>query len=105
MLILQKENLHTIRSHLGRVQILYPGNDKQCRAVSVKKSKGLMKGAVNQLCVLPKDDDLYDILLLKISIFKLYVNISIYTLAKLLSTTFIFCLKSGTFPVFWKHSF
>ncbi|XP_063911125.1 uncharacterized protein LOC135128161 [Zophobas morio] len=56
MVVLRDENTPPLMWRLGRVVELHPGKDNVVRVVSLKTSSGVVKRAVNRICVLPVDE-------------------------------------------------
>ena len=56
MVVLRDENTPPLMWRLGRVVELHPGKDNVMRVVSLKTSSGVVKRAVNRICVLPVDE-------------------------------------------------
>jgi hypothetical protein len=57
LVILKEDNLAPLQWRLGRVCRLYPGNDGVTRVVDITTVKGVIRRAVNKLCLLPVSDD------------------------------------------------
>ncbi|GFV30301.1 DUF5641 domain-containing protein [Trichonephila clavipes] len=53
MVLIRKENLPPCKWLLGRVVKIYMGKDKKVRVVDIKTGKGIYKGSINRLSILP----------------------------------------------------
>lgn len=56
MVLLHEENVPPMQWALGRVEALHPGKDGKVRVVSVRVKSGVVKRAINRICLLPIDD-------------------------------------------------
>ncbi|XP_045536200.1 uncharacterized protein LOC106710902 [Papilio machaon] len=61
VVVLKEENLPPLQWRMGRVCRLYPGADGVSRVADVTTSRGIIRRAINKLCLLPtsesKDDN------------------------------------------------
>ncbi|GFV78760.1 integrase catalytic domain-containing protein [Trichonephila clavipes] len=53
MVLIREENLPPCKWLLGRVVKIYMGKDKKVRVVDIKTGKGIYKGSINRLSILP----------------------------------------------------
>ncbi|XP_031346951.1 uncharacterized protein LOC116173565 [Photinus pyralis] len=53
MVLVKEENLPPLQWSYGRVVEVHSGNDKKVRVVSIKTKGGVIKRAINKVCVLP----------------------------------------------------
>ncbi|KAH9642047.1 hypothetical protein HF086_008734 [Spodoptera exigua] len=53
LVILKEENVPPLQWRLGRVTRLYPGTDGVSRVADVMSSRGIVRRAVNKMCILP----------------------------------------------------
>lgn len=53
LVVLKEDNTPPMYWRLGRIQALHTGLDNECRVVSVKTGNGVLKRALNRVCVLP----------------------------------------------------
>lgn len=57
LVVIRDENLPPMKWRMGRIVQLHPGDDGIVRVVTLKTATGLMKRAVERLCLLPTPDD------------------------------------------------
>ncbi|XP_073941899.1 uncharacterized protein [Choristoneura fumiferana] len=56
VVVLKEDNLPPLQWRLGRVCCLHPGKDGVNRVADVTTSKGVIRRAVNKMCLLPTDE-------------------------------------------------
>lgn len=57
LVVLKEDNQPPLKWQMGRVVALHPGLDNQCRVVSLRTSKGVVKRALSRVCVIPFDSE------------------------------------------------
>ncbi|XP_047997265.1 uncharacterized protein LOC125234887 [Leguminivora glycinivorella] len=57
LVLLKEDNLMPLQWRMGRVIHLYKGPDGVCRVADIQTEKGLIKRAVNKMCLLPTDPE------------------------------------------------
>ncbi|XP_026467480.1 uncharacterized protein LOC113371047 [Ctenocephalides felis] len=54
MVVVREDNLPPLHWRLGRILDTHPGDDGLVRVVTIKTQNGVLKRAINRVCVLPK---------------------------------------------------